>query len=229
MSAGPLGSHRLSLNQATVKHLDLAQSVDLCVRHQIPAIGLWRDRVAEAGLRPGSGHGPGRGPARVQPLPGRLLHPPGRAGPGQRPGGQPPGHRRGGRAGGGHPRPRLGRPAVRQPGPRPGPAHGRRRDRRPGPDRAAAGSAAGHRAHAPDVLRRPRVSCPGWATRSTWPCSSRPRRWEWWWTATTSGGTRSWPRRSSGPAAAWPASSCATGWSRSRRIPCSAAAISATA
>ena len=51
MTAGPLGSHRLSLNQATVKHLDLAQSVDLCVRHQIPAIGLWRDRVAKAGLR----------------------------------------------------------------------------------------------------------------------------------------------------------------------------------
>jgi sugar phosphate isomerase/epimerase len=51
VTPGPLGSHRLSLNQATVKHLDLAQSVDLCVRHQIPAIGLWRDRVAEAGLR----------------------------------------------------------------------------------------------------------------------------------------------------------------------------------
>ena len=47
---GPPGRHQLSLNQATVKHLDLAQSVDLCVRHQIPAIGLWRDRVAEAGL-----------------------------------------------------------------------------------------------------------------------------------------------------------------------------------
>ena len=51
MTADLLGSDRLSLNQATVKHLDLAQSVDLCVRHQIPAIGLWRDRVAEAGLR----------------------------------------------------------------------------------------------------------------------------------------------------------------------------------
>jgi sugar phosphate isomerase/epimerase len=48
---GPtLGSDRLSLNQATVKHLDLPQSVDLCLRHQIPAIGLWRDRVAETGL-----------------------------------------------------------------------------------------------------------------------------------------------------------------------------------
>jgi sugar phosphate isomerase/epimerase len=41
---------RLSLNQATVKHLDLAGAVTLCARHGIPAIGLWRDRVAEAGL-----------------------------------------------------------------------------------------------------------------------------------------------------------------------------------
>ena len=45
-----LGPRRLSLNQATVKKLTLAQAVDLCVRHDIPAIGLWRDRVAEAGL-----------------------------------------------------------------------------------------------------------------------------------------------------------------------------------
>ena len=43
----PLG---LSLNQATVKPLTLAQALDLCVRHDIPAVGLWRDRVAEAGL-----------------------------------------------------------------------------------------------------------------------------------------------------------------------------------
>jgi sugar phosphate isomerase/epimerase len=41
---------RLSLNQATVKHLDLAAAADLCARHDIPAIGLWRDRVAELGL-----------------------------------------------------------------------------------------------------------------------------------------------------------------------------------
>jgi sugar phosphate isomerase/epimerase len=40
----------LSLNQATVQHLTLAQAADLCVRHEIPAIGLWRNRVAEAGL-----------------------------------------------------------------------------------------------------------------------------------------------------------------------------------
>jgi sugar phosphate isomerase/epimerase len=45
-----LSAARLSLNQATVKKLNLAQAVDLCVRHEIPGIGLWRDRVAEAGL-----------------------------------------------------------------------------------------------------------------------------------------------------------------------------------
>ncbi len=44
------GLDRLSLNQATVKHLSLADAAALCVRHDIPAIGLWRDRVAEAGL-----------------------------------------------------------------------------------------------------------------------------------------------------------------------------------
>ena len=47
---GGIGLDRLSLNQATVKHLSLAESVALCVRHDIPAIGLWRDRVAEASL-----------------------------------------------------------------------------------------------------------------------------------------------------------------------------------
>ncbi len=41
---------RLSLNQATVKNLGLAEAADLCVRHDIPAIGLWRDRVAELGV-----------------------------------------------------------------------------------------------------------------------------------------------------------------------------------
>ena len=45
-----IGLKRLSLNQATVKHLRLAEAVTLCVRHDIPAIGLWRDRVAEIGL-----------------------------------------------------------------------------------------------------------------------------------------------------------------------------------
>jgi sugar phosphate isomerase/epimerase len=41
---------RLSLNQATVNKLGVAETVDLCVRHEIPAIGLWRERVAETGL-----------------------------------------------------------------------------------------------------------------------------------------------------------------------------------
>ena len=47
---GGIGLDRLSLNQATVKHLGLKEAVALCARHDIPAIGLWRDRVAEAGL-----------------------------------------------------------------------------------------------------------------------------------------------------------------------------------
>jgi sugar phosphate isomerase/epimerase len=51
MSAGSgIGLDRLSLNQATVKHLSLEEAAALCVRHGIPAIGLWRDRVAETGL-----------------------------------------------------------------------------------------------------------------------------------------------------------------------------------
>jgi sugar phosphate isomerase/epimerase len=45
-----IGLERLSLNQATVKYLGLADAVSLCARHEIPAIGLWRDRVAEVGL-----------------------------------------------------------------------------------------------------------------------------------------------------------------------------------
>jgi len=47
---GRIGTDRLSLNQATVRHLSLAEAVALCARHDIGAIGLWRDRVAEAGL-----------------------------------------------------------------------------------------------------------------------------------------------------------------------------------
>lgn len=41
---------RLSLNQVTVRPLTLTQTLDLCVRHEIPAVGLWRDSVADAGL-----------------------------------------------------------------------------------------------------------------------------------------------------------------------------------
>jgi sugar phosphate isomerase/epimerase len=48
MTSSGLG--RLALNQATVKYLSLKDAAALCVRHDIPGIGLWRDRVAEAGL-----------------------------------------------------------------------------------------------------------------------------------------------------------------------------------
>jgi sugar phosphate isomerase/epimerase len=41
---------RLSLNTATTKAWTLAQAVDGTVRAGLGAIGLWRDRVAEAGL-----------------------------------------------------------------------------------------------------------------------------------------------------------------------------------
>ena len=45
-----IGLERLSLNQATVKNAGLREAVALCRRHDIPAVGLWRDRVAEFGL-----------------------------------------------------------------------------------------------------------------------------------------------------------------------------------
>jgi sugar phosphate isomerase/epimerase len=45
-----IGVGRLSLNQATVRNLTATEAVELCVRHEIPGIGLWRDAVAELGL-----------------------------------------------------------------------------------------------------------------------------------------------------------------------------------
>jgi sugar phosphate isomerase/epimerase len=44
------GLRRLSLNQATVQHLRVDEVAGLCVRHEIPAVGLWRDHVARFGL-----------------------------------------------------------------------------------------------------------------------------------------------------------------------------------
>lgn len=41
---------RLSLNTMTVRNCTLAEAVDLAVRHGIPAVGLWRDRVGEVGV-----------------------------------------------------------------------------------------------------------------------------------------------------------------------------------
>ncbi len=41
---------RMSLNQATIRHADLAAALQATQRAGIPAIGLWREPVAEAGL-----------------------------------------------------------------------------------------------------------------------------------------------------------------------------------
>jgi sugar phosphate isomerase/epimerase len=41
---------RLSLNQYTTKRWSLRESVEGCVRHGVPYIGVWRDKVAEIGL-----------------------------------------------------------------------------------------------------------------------------------------------------------------------------------
>ncbi|HEX9338010.1 MAG TPA: sugar phosphate isomerase/epimerase family protein [Pseudonocardiaceae bacterium] len=45
-----IGPERLSLNQATVKALSLPAAIDACVTAGIPAIGVWRDRLAETGV-----------------------------------------------------------------------------------------------------------------------------------------------------------------------------------
>lgn len=41
---------RLSLNQWTTRRWSVRDAVDGCVRHGVPAIGLWREAVAEHGL-----------------------------------------------------------------------------------------------------------------------------------------------------------------------------------
>ncbi|MEV0593536.1 sugar phosphate isomerase/epimerase family protein [Nonomuraea cavernae] len=40
----------LSLNQWTTRRWSVAESVDGCVRHELAAVGLWREKVAEQGL-----------------------------------------------------------------------------------------------------------------------------------------------------------------------------------
>ncbi|WP_017555646.1 sugar phosphate isomerase/epimerase family protein [Nocardiopsis baichengensis] len=49
MSGGDPRLERLSINQATLKRLGTAQAADACARAGVPAIGLWRETVAEAG------------------------------------------------------------------------------------------------------------------------------------------------------------------------------------
>jgi sugar phosphate isomerase/epimerase len=41
---------RLSLNQITVNSLGLPEALDTCVRHDVAAIALWRDKIAAVGL-----------------------------------------------------------------------------------------------------------------------------------------------------------------------------------
>ena len=45
------GIDRLSLNQITTQKWSVREAVDGCARTGIPFIGLWRDKVAETGLR----------------------------------------------------------------------------------------------------------------------------------------------------------------------------------
>lgn len=42
---------RLSLNQMTVRSLNVPQVADLCVRHGIEQVGLWREPVAQTGVK----------------------------------------------------------------------------------------------------------------------------------------------------------------------------------
>ncbi|PYP38359.1 MAG: xylose isomerase [Gemmatimonadetes bacterium] len=41
---------RLSLNQITTERASLVETVDACARHGVPAIALWRHKVAETGV-----------------------------------------------------------------------------------------------------------------------------------------------------------------------------------
>lgn len=44
------GLERLSLNQATVQRWSALEAIDGCARHGLGFVGLWRDKVADAGL-----------------------------------------------------------------------------------------------------------------------------------------------------------------------------------
>lgn len=47
---------RLSLNTITLRPLTLGACIELCARHGIPAIGPWRDKIAEYGLDKAARH-----------------------------------------------------------------------------------------------------------------------------------------------------------------------------
>ena len=52
-AAGDPRLARLSLNQKTVDGWSLREAVDACAEHGVPAIGVWREPLAEAGLEKG--------------------------------------------------------------------------------------------------------------------------------------------------------------------------------
>ncbi len=49
--ASEVALSRLSLNQMTVRNLSVGQAAELCARHGIQHIGLWREPVSRAGLQ----------------------------------------------------------------------------------------------------------------------------------------------------------------------------------
>jgi sugar phosphate isomerase/epimerase len=50
MGTLPPDLSRLSLNQMTTRHLTVPQAVELCARHGIRYMGMWRDPVVQAGV-----------------------------------------------------------------------------------------------------------------------------------------------------------------------------------
>jgi sugar phosphate isomerase/epimerase len=138
--------NRLSLNQATVKRLGVPEAVDLCARHDIAAIGLWREPVAELGVGAAAAAVQAAG-LRVSSLcrGGFFTH----ADPAAR------------AAAIADNKAAIAEAAVLGTGTLvlvsgglvPGSRDDRRRDRRLGPRRPSARRAAGHRGAAPDVRR----------------------------------------------------------------------------
>ncbi len=146
---------RLSLNQRTTAGWSLREAIDGCVAAGLPAIGVWREPVAEVGLDTAVRWVRDAGLRVSSVCRGGFFtasDPDARG----RPREQPRRDRGDGRARGTRARPRARRPARGRPRPRRGARPGGGRDRGPRPGRARRGRDAGDRAHEPDLRRRPR-------------------------------------------------------------------------